>query len=143
MSDSTRKDAGVPIIGQHRDEPLAPTDDAWLRDVAVANFGVNIRSDADLLALMGEEEYFCDLCGVEFPLWPIRQWAAHCVHDHNDELTVQQIGHIAQFLKPGLTDQIQKWLGMMLVTRVAIRRRARDFGLIKWLPPAGDAGRGN
>jgi hypothetical protein len=85
---------------------------------------------------MGEEKYFCDLCGAEFPLWPIRQWASHYIHDHNDALTVQMIGSVSQLCAAGFSQpSIQQWFGVQLLQRMAIRRRARDLGLIKWLPP--------
>lgn len=136
MSDLTRKDAGIPILGRLND-PYAPADDAFLRDVSAANFGVNIRNGADLMAIMGEEAHHCDICGQKFPMWPIRQWASHYVHEHHDEITVQQLGAVARLVTDEFTPDIQQWFGMQLLSRVGIRRRAYDLGLIKWLPPAG------
>lgn len=134
MSDVTKKDSGIPIIGQ-RNDPFAPKTDAFLRDVTAAQFGVNIRTPADLMAIMGEEKHFCDLCGQQFPMWPIRQWAAHYVHDHHDEITIQQSGAVAQMVTDELNDGIKQWFGMQLLSRVGIRRRCYELGLIKWLPP--------
>jgi hypothetical protein len=137
-----RKDFAIPIFGMKRNDPFAPKDDAFIRDVTAVNFGVNIRTAADLMALLGEEKHFCDLCGREFPMWPIRQWAAHYVHDHHDAITLQQQGAVAMLVTDELTPGVQQWFGMQLLSRTAIRRRAYDLGLIKWLPP-NDAGRGN
>ncbi len=139
MSDLTRKDVGIPIIGQRRD-PLAPPDDAFLRDVTAAHFGVNIRTAEDLAAIMGHLSHYCDLCGDRFPLWPIRQWAAHYVHDHHNEITVQQSGAVAQLVTDELTPNIQQGFGMQLLSRVQIRRKAYELGLIKWLPPTNVSG---
>lgn len=132
--------AGVPIIGEKSAEGFAPKDDAFLRDVTAANFGVNIRNEADMAALLSEEKYFCDLCGAEYPMWPIRHWAAHYVHDHHAEITIQQSGGVAQLCTSKMTPSIQEWFGMQLLARVGIRRRARDLGLISWLPPRPSGG---
>lgn len=131
MTDPTRKDAGlpadIPIVGSKKDEP-------WVRDITAANFGVEIRTEGDAARLCGDDKIFCEYCGAEFPLWPIRQWAAHVVHDHHDELTIQQIGAIAQFCTSELTPAIRQWFGMQILQRVSLRRRARDLELIRWVP---------
>jgi hypothetical protein len=108
------------------------SEEPWLRDITAANFGVEIRTEADAAALCGDDAIFCEYCGWKFPLWPIREWAAHVVHEHNDALTVQQIGAIAQFCSSHLTPPIRQWFGMQILQRVSIRRRARDLGLIRW-----------
>lgn len=129
MSDPTRKDAGlpldIPIVGGKQDEP-------WLRDITAANFGIEIRTEGDAAALCNGDEIYCEYCGQAFSLWPIRLWAAHIVHEHHDELTVQQIGAIAQFCVSDLSPAIRQWLGMQILQRVSLRRRARDLGLIRW-----------
>jgi hypothetical protein len=129
MTNPFRKDAGlpagVPIIDPNK-EP------AWIRDISAAQFGVTIRSEDDAAALCGEDSIWCEYCGAMFPLWPIREYASHQVHDHHDTLTDQQIGAIAQLLAPGLTEQIKLWLGLQFMQRVELRRRARDLDLIVW-----------
>jgi len=135
MNDFTRKDAGVPIIGQKKNEGVAPVGDAWLHDTSAANLGILIRTTDDLMTLMGEEKIFCDMCGAEFPLWPIRQWAAHYCHDHRDEITMQHAAGFAALLTDDLTPAVQGWFQFQMMFRVTIRRRANDLGMIKWLPP--------
>jgi len=123
--------------------PLATShspDEPYIRDVSAANFGVEIRTTDDAAALCGDDKQFCEYCGAEFPLWPVRLLAAHIVHEHHGDLTDQQIGSIAQFCQDGLTQPIRQWFGMLILSRISIRRRARDLGLI-WM--AGIPGRSN
>jgi hypothetical protein len=139
MTDPTSKrsgvPAGIPIIGEKKDAPFVPVDDTWMRDITAAQFSVNIRTPADLAALMGEEKMYCELCGMEFPLWPIRHWAAHYVHVHHAEITIQQSGGVATLVTDDFTAGVQHWFGATLLGRVNVRRRAFELGLIEWLPP--------
>ena len=122
-----------PVTSHRADEP-------YIRDVSAANFGVEIRTADDAAALCGDDKQFCEYCGAEFPLWPVRLWAAHIVHEHHGDLTDQQIGSIAQFCQDGLTQPMRQWFAMMIMSRISIRRRARDLGLIRM---AGIPGRSN
>src|ERR1700688_2405692 len=60
-------------------------DEPYIRDVSAANFGVEIRTVDDAAALCGDDKQFCEYCGAEFPLWPVRLWAAHIVHEHHGD----------------------------------------------------------
>lgn len=129
MTDPTRTDAGlpngIPIVGGKQEEP-------WLRDISAANFGVEIRTVDDAAALCGDDKIYCEYCGEEFPLWPIWRWGSHICYKHFDELTAQQTNAVSQFCAPELTPAIRQWLGMQILQRVSLRRRARDLGLIRW-----------
>lgn len=129
-TDPTPKDAVV--LTDHDSGPTFHGDEPYIRDISAASFGVEIRNETDALALCGDDTIFCEYCGGKFPLWPIREWAAHIVHAHNDELTVQQIGAIAQFCTSELVPAIRQWFGLQILQRVSLRRRARDLGLIRW-----------
>jgi len=112
----------------------ATPDDPWIRDISVKDFAIALKNDAVAEELCEGERIHCEYCGEGFPMWPVRQWASHVVHTHHDQLTDQQIGAIAQFIAVGLTQVLAQWLAMQFLQRVALRRRARDMGLIAAVP---------
>lgn len=165
MTDPTREDAGplvctCPTIAEaqhhqrecpmyvrwatsHQSPITSHPDERYIRDVTAAKFGVEVRTDADAAALLEGEVYYCDLCGEKFPLWPIREWAAHYVHEHHDAITIQQQGAVAAFCVPTITPEVLQWIGLQLLQRVAVRRRARDLGMIRFAPNIVVPGRSN
>ena len=126
------RDCSLKVVTSHQSPVTShPPDEPYIRDVSAANFGVEIRTVEDAVALCGDDKQFCEYCGEPFPLWPVRLWAAHIVHAHHGDLTDQQIGSIAQFCQDGLTPVARQWFGMQILSRLSIRRRARDLGLIR------------
>lgn len=107
-------------------------DEPYIRDLTAVNLGVEIRTQADAMALCEGSDYYCEMCGEKFPLWPIRMWAAHYVDKHHDEITVQQSSAVGQFCTEELSDGVRQWLAMQLLVRTEVRRRARDLGLIRF-----------
>lgn len=126
MTDETRDTNQESPITNHGDEP------AWIRDVSAANFGVQIKSTADIAALCEGQKTFCELCGMEFPLWPPKLWAGHYTDKHHAEVTVQGSAAVGMFCTDELTPSIQQWVHLQVISRTAIRRRARDLNLIVW-----------
>jgi hypothetical protein len=135
MTDPMRRDAGIPIIGSTSQQSPVTShegDEPYIRDVAAANFGVEIKDEAAAAALCEGEKIWCEMCGAEFPLWPIRHWAVHYTQAHHDEITIQHSAGVSQFCMEGLTQLTAQWLSIQIMHRVSMRRRARDLGLIRF-----------
>jgi hypothetical protein len=130
MTDPTRKDARIPIIGEAM--PSVDGDEPYIHDVTARALGVEVRNTLDLAALCGDDKVFCDLCGAEFPLWPVRLWAKHYTSTHAGEVTDQQHDSIVQFCTNDMTPAVRQWFGLQLMIRQSIRRRARDLGLLRF-----------
>ena len=114
------------------DETVKQDEPAWIRDVSAANFGVHIRTTADIAALCEGQKIFCELCGEEFPLWPPKLWAGHYTGKHHEQITVQNSAAVGLFCTDQLTPSIQQWIVLQVMSRTAIRRRAHELNLIVW-----------
>jgi hypothetical protein len=118
------------------DKPEIVKDEPWIRDIQAANIAF-LFDPRKIDALCEGEPYHCEICGAPFPLWPIQQWAAHFIAEHSAVLTLQQHQGILALCTAGLTDAAKNFITMQLVSRVTVRRRARDLGMIVFLDSEG------
>jgi hypothetical protein len=119
------------------EKPEVKKDEPWIRDIQAADLAVNFKDPDQVAALCEGEPYHCEHCGEKFPLWPITEFANHFVKSHADALTLQQHQGILALCTAGLTDSAKQFLGIQIISRVSIRRRARDLGLIIFLDKQG------
>lgn len=125
----TEKASHSPLVTSHKDED-------WIRDIQAANIAF-LFDPAKIDALCEGEPYHCEHCGERFPLWPITEFAKHFVEKHADVLTLQQHQGILALCTAGLTDGAKQFLSVQLISRVTVRRRARDLGMVVFLDEQG------
>lgn len=112
-------------------------DPAWIRDVQAATIGCIFESLEKVAEMCEGEKNFCELCGAEFPLWPVSEWATHYVEAHKDVITLQQQQAVLAFCTAGLTEATKHFMSMQLVTRRTIRRRAYELGMTRFVDADG------
>jgi hypothetical protein len=113
-----------PIAHRAADEPYIY--DAF----AASNLAVKLKDASDAAMLCEGEKYFCEYCGTESPMWPPRGWAGHVVTAHRDTLTIQTSGMFANLCTDELSPLVQQWLMLQFMSRVSMRRRARELNMI-------------
>ncbi len=110
-------------------------DEPWISDVRARDFIVAV-SDMETAAKVCEGLYtHCTNCGEKFPVWPPKLLMGHAVAEHAKEVTTQQLTGWAALCGDEFTQVQAHYFGILLVTTVAVRRRCRDLGLIKFIEP--------
>jgi hypothetical protein len=110
-------------------------DEPYIRDVSASvGLAVRLGSMNDAAMLCEGEKLFCEYCGAEFPLWPTCGWASHMSVAHSADLTIQTVAAFAMFCADEFNTIIQHWLWLQFMSRVSIRRRARDLNMLQFVP---------
>ena len=110
-------------------------DEPWIRDVRARDFIVAV-ADMETAEKVCEGLFtHCTCCGEKFPLWPPKLLMGHSVAEHAKEVTTQQLTGWAALCGDEFTLVQSRYFGILLVTTVAVRRRCRDLGLIKFIEP--------
>lgn len=117
--------------------PTEKREPGFIRDITAAETaGFEFGSLEKLAELVKPFHHSCEYCGLgPFPLWPMKEWAEHLL-THRDIFTVQQEQAITLFNVEGFTPAVSQWLSMQMLTRVDLRRRAYELGILRLAKPA-------
>jgi hypothetical protein len=67
----------------------------------------------------------------------MKEWAQHALDVHAAEITYQQAAFFAELTKAAMTPQSMGLLQAHFISRISLRRRARDLGLVAFLDERG------
>lgn len=105
---------------------------AWIRDAQAAVIDIDTSRPDQIGRLIAEicegEKNYCEHCGAELPMWPVKLWADHVLTAHHDRITVQYRTGTALLCEDELNQGQQMYFSMMFSVRVTMRRRAWKLG---------------
>jgi hypothetical protein len=111
-------------------------EEAWIRDLSARTVAFKAGPE-QIAALCEGERQFCPICGAAAPLWPMKEWAQHALDVHAAEITYQQASFFTELTKAAMTQQSMGLLQAHFISRISLRRRARDLGLVTFLDERG------